>query len=168
MCYDTVSYYDTSLISLFINWCDTSDFCQHTIHNTAYDTSIVASLRANFLPYKATIYWLAKNLVRFCLPKDQHFGWWPNFRKVRLGNNSNIVFSLLPLCPLKSLRSSPSSVHDWFVGKIKSQRGGLDLQLDQAKFDHPLISWWGLLSLWRIIYGLDILWKFCEDPERPP
>jgi hypothetical protein len=44
-CYDTVSYYDTSLTSLFINWYATSDFCQHGMHDTAYDTSIVASLR---------------------------------------------------------------------------------------------------------------------------
>jgi hypothetical protein len=43
-CYDTVSYYDTSLISLIINWCATSAFCMHEMHDTAYDTSIVASL----------------------------------------------------------------------------------------------------------------------------
>jgi hypothetical protein len=39
MCYDTVSYYDTSLTSLFINWCVTSNFYQHVMH-----TSIMASL----------------------------------------------------------------------------------------------------------------------------
>jgi hypothetical protein len=100
-----------SYLSLLIN---AIYFCQHT--------SIVASLRADFLPYKATIYWLANNLVRFCLPKDQQFGRWPNFRKVRLGNNSNIVFSHLPLCPLKSLRSSPSSVHDCICRENKEPK----------------------------------------------
>jgi hypothetical protein len=39
-CYDTVSYYDTILISLIINWCATSAFCMHRMH----DSSIVASL----------------------------------------------------------------------------------------------------------------------------
>jgi hypothetical protein len=29
-----VSYYDTTLISLFINYCVTSDFCQYDIHDT--------------------------------------------------------------------------------------------------------------------------------------
>jgi hypothetical protein len=43
-CYDDVSYYETSLISLIINWCTTSAFCMHGMHDTAYDTSIVASL----------------------------------------------------------------------------------------------------------------------------
>jgi hypothetical protein len=57
-CYDTVSYYDTmhygcsiinrdggstTLISHLINWCATLDFCQHDMHDTTYDTSIVAS-----------------------------------------------------------------------------------------------------------------------------
>jgi len=43
--YDTVSYYDTTLIALLINCCAaTSDFCQHGKHDTAYDTPIVASL----------------------------------------------------------------------------------------------------------------------------
>jgi hypothetical protein len=43
-CYDTVSYYDTSLISVIINWCTISAFCLHEMHDTAYDISIVASL----------------------------------------------------------------------------------------------------------------------------
>jgi hypothetical protein len=43
-CYDTVSYYDTTPISHVINWCVTSDFCQHGMHDTTYDTHIGASL----------------------------------------------------------------------------------------------------------------------------
>ena len=43
-CYDTVSTYDTTIISFIINWCDTSDFCMHVMHDTSYDTTIVTSL----------------------------------------------------------------------------------------------------------------------------
>jgi hypothetical protein len=43
-CYDTVSTYDTTLISLIINYGDTSAFCMHGIHDTSYDTTIVTSL----------------------------------------------------------------------------------------------------------------------------
>jgi hypothetical protein len=45
MCYDTVSTYDTTTISFFIYWCDTSAFCMHVMHDTSYDTPIVGSLR---------------------------------------------------------------------------------------------------------------------------
>jgi hypothetical protein len=41
LCYDTVSYYDTYLL---INYCATSDFCLHGMHDTAYDSFIVASV----------------------------------------------------------------------------------------------------------------------------
>jgi hypothetical protein len=43
-CYDTVSTYDTTLISLIINYGDTSAFCIHEMHDTSYDTTIVTSL----------------------------------------------------------------------------------------------------------------------------
>jgi hypothetical protein len=43
-CYDTVSTYDTTLISLIINYGDTSAFCMHEMHDTSYDTTIVTSL----------------------------------------------------------------------------------------------------------------------------
>ena len=43
-CYDMVSTYDTLTISFFINCYAKSDFCQHGMHDTAYDTPIVASL----------------------------------------------------------------------------------------------------------------------------
>jgi hypothetical protein len=43
-CYDTVSTYDTTLISLIINYGDTSAFCMHGMHDTSYDTTIVTSL----------------------------------------------------------------------------------------------------------------------------
>jgi hypothetical protein len=43
MCYDIVLYYRTSLISLIINWCATSVFYMYGMHDTAYDTSIMAS-----------------------------------------------------------------------------------------------------------------------------
>jgi hypothetical protein len=43
-CYDTVSIYDTTLISLIINYDDTSAFCMHGMHDTSYDTTIVTSL----------------------------------------------------------------------------------------------------------------------------
>jgi hypothetical protein len=42
VCHDTVSYYDTTLTSLFINCHATSDFCG--MHDTSYDTPIVTSL----------------------------------------------------------------------------------------------------------------------------
>jgi hypothetical protein len=43
-CYDTVSRYDTILISLLINYGATSVFCIHVVHDTSYDTSVVSSL----------------------------------------------------------------------------------------------------------------------------
>jgi hypothetical protein len=43
-CYDIVSTYDTTLISLIINYGDTSAFCMHGMHDTSYDTTIVTSL----------------------------------------------------------------------------------------------------------------------------
>jgi hypothetical protein len=43
-CYDTVSTYDTTLISLIINYGDMSAFCMHGMHDTSYDTTIVTSL----------------------------------------------------------------------------------------------------------------------------
>jgi hypothetical protein len=43
-CHNTVSYYDTTLTSLLINYYATSDFCLHGMHDTSYDTPIVASL----------------------------------------------------------------------------------------------------------------------------
>jgi hypothetical protein len=45
ICYNTVSYYDTSLIFLIINWCTTLVFYIHKMHDTVYNTSIVASLK---------------------------------------------------------------------------------------------------------------------------
>jgi hypothetical protein len=39
-----VSYYDITLTSLLINYYVTSDFCLHGMHDTSYDTPIVASL----------------------------------------------------------------------------------------------------------------------------
>jgi hypothetical protein len=44
MCYDTVSTYDTSTLSLILNCTATSAFCMHGMHDTTYDTPIVASL----------------------------------------------------------------------------------------------------------------------------
>jgi hypothetical protein len=44
VCHDTVSYYDTTPTSLFIDCCATSAFCQHGMYNTTYDTPIVSSL----------------------------------------------------------------------------------------------------------------------------
>jgi hypothetical protein len=44
MCYDTVSTYDTTPISLIINYGDISAFCMHGMHDTNYDTTIVTSL----------------------------------------------------------------------------------------------------------------------------
>jgi hypothetical protein len=42
--YNTVSWYDTILISLLINYSATSAFCIHVVHDTNYDTPIVSSL----------------------------------------------------------------------------------------------------------------------------
>jgi hypothetical protein len=50
MCHDTVSYYNITLISLYINWHATSDFCQCGMHETSYDTSIVISLMSMSIP----------------------------------------------------------------------------------------------------------------------
>jgi hypothetical protein len=44
-CHDTVSYYDINPTSPFINYCATSAFCQHGMHDTIYDTLIVSSLK---------------------------------------------------------------------------------------------------------------------------
>jgi hypothetical protein len=44
-CYDTVSTYDTTIISLIFNCTATSAFCMHVMHDTTYDTPIVSSLR---------------------------------------------------------------------------------------------------------------------------
>jgi hypothetical protein len=44
VCHDTVSYYDTTHTSLFINCHATSDFCLGGIYDTSYDTPIVTSL----------------------------------------------------------------------------------------------------------------------------
>jgi hypothetical protein len=44
MCGDTVSYYDTNITSFFINYYATSNFWQHSMHDTSYDTAIVTSL----------------------------------------------------------------------------------------------------------------------------
>jgi hypothetical protein len=38
------STYDTIIVSLIINYGDTSAFCMHKIYDTIYDISIVASL----------------------------------------------------------------------------------------------------------------------------
>jgi hypothetical protein len=40
-CHDTVSYYDTTHTSLFINCHATSDFCLGGMHDTSYNTPIV-------------------------------------------------------------------------------------------------------------------------------
>ena len=39
VCYDTISYYDITDTSRFINCYDTSAFCMHVVHDTAYDRS---------------------------------------------------------------------------------------------------------------------------------
>jgi hypothetical protein len=44
MCHDTVSWYDTTLTSLLINYGATLAFYMHVVHNTNYDTPIVSSL----------------------------------------------------------------------------------------------------------------------------
>jgi hypothetical protein len=44
-CHDTVSYYDTILTSLFINYHGISNFYLCGMHDTSYDTFIVTSLR---------------------------------------------------------------------------------------------------------------------------
>ena len=46
MCYDTVSTYDTSTLSLILNCTATSAFCMHGMHDTTYDTPIVGSLKS--------------------------------------------------------------------------------------------------------------------------
>jgi hypothetical protein len=56
VCHDTVSYYDTTLTSIFTNCCATSDFYQYGIHNTSYDTSIVSSLRGQWSQHLTCIY----------------------------------------------------------------------------------------------------------------
>jgi hypothetical protein len=43
-CYDTVSWYDTTLTSLLINYGATSAFYMHVVHGSTYDTLIVSSL----------------------------------------------------------------------------------------------------------------------------
>jgi hypothetical protein len=43
-CHDTVSYYDTTHTSLFINCHATSDFYLDDMHDTSYDTPIMTSL----------------------------------------------------------------------------------------------------------------------------
>jgi hypothetical protein len=42
MCYDTVSTYDTSILSLLLNSAATSAFCKHEMHDTTYDISIIS------------------------------------------------------------------------------------------------------------------------------
>jgi hypothetical protein len=44
MCYVTLSIYDTTTISLIINYSDTSAFCMHVMYNTSYDTPTMGSL----------------------------------------------------------------------------------------------------------------------------
>jgi hypothetical protein len=44
-CLDTVSYYDTTPTSLFINCYAILDFCLGGMHDISYDTPIVTSLR---------------------------------------------------------------------------------------------------------------------------
>jgi hypothetical protein len=48
-CYDTVSTYDTTIISLIFNHTATSAFYMHVMHDTTYDTPIVGSLRRQTL-----------------------------------------------------------------------------------------------------------------------
>jgi hypothetical protein len=43
-CYDTVSTHDITLMYLLINCCATSYVYQYGMHDTTYDTCIVASL----------------------------------------------------------------------------------------------------------------------------
>jgi hypothetical protein len=43
-CYDIVSWYDTTLTSLLINYGATSAFYIHVVHDTSYDILIVSSL----------------------------------------------------------------------------------------------------------------------------
>jgi hypothetical protein len=50
-CYDTVSIYDTTLISLIINYSDTSAFCMHGMHDTSYDTTIVRLVTMHSIIY---------------------------------------------------------------------------------------------------------------------
>jgi hypothetical protein len=45
-CYDKVSTYDTTILSLIFNCTATLDFCMHEMHNTStYDTFIVSNLK---------------------------------------------------------------------------------------------------------------------------
>jgi hypothetical protein len=43
MCYDTVSTYNISILSLNLNCTATSVFCMYEMHDTTYDTLIVGS-----------------------------------------------------------------------------------------------------------------------------
>jgi hypothetical protein len=43
-CYDAVYTYESTLISLIINYGDTSAFCMYEMYDTSYDTTIVTSL----------------------------------------------------------------------------------------------------------------------------
>jgi hypothetical protein len=49
MCYNTVSTYDTIIVSLNINCSDTPAFCMHKMHDTIYDIIIMASLNLSQL-----------------------------------------------------------------------------------------------------------------------
>jgi hypothetical protein len=42
--YDTISTYDTTIVSFIINWYDASTFCMHVVHDTTYDIAIASSL----------------------------------------------------------------------------------------------------------------------------
>jgi hypothetical protein len=44
-CHDTLSYYDTTLTSLFINCYTTLDFLLRGTHHTTHDTLTLASLK---------------------------------------------------------------------------------------------------------------------------
>jgi hypothetical protein len=55
MCHDTVSYYDTTLTSFFINYHVISDFCLCGMHNIRYDTPIVTSLTVSLKTNRAHI-----------------------------------------------------------------------------------------------------------------
>jgi hypothetical protein len=52
-CHDTVSYYDTTHTSLFINYHTTLDFCLGGMHDTPtrYDTLIVTNLIVKILKH---------------------------------------------------------------------------------------------------------------------
>jgi hypothetical protein len=51
-CYDTVSWYDTTLTSLLINYGATSAFYMHIMYDTSYDISIVSSLRKSTVNFR--------------------------------------------------------------------------------------------------------------------